>query len=510
LNNQYEAFSFFDWWNTLSASFVSFYFILFVFVLVGIYYLIPRKNRWIVLLIGSAAFYMISGWNSMLMVIGSSLLVYLSALLIEATDKKSKSKRRIWLAFGVFGLLAVLVFSKCYNLLQWQFNYVIPLGISYYTFSSIGYLADVYWNKDKAEKNPFKLMLFLLFFPKILQGPISKHKLLAPQLNEGNAFDYKRFCMGIQLAIWGYFKKMVVADRISVITGTVFGDPNSYGGAVLFFSILCSAVQLYCDFSGCMDIAGGISQMFGITLEQNFNHPFFARSGAEFWQRWHMTLSGWFRDYLFLPISRSEWVKRISKKIGDRFGAKARKNSIILIASFFVWVATGLWHGSGIPYLVWGLYWYIIISSSTLFGDLYKKITDALHINTERFGWKTFQMLRTFVIFSIGRLITIPNDISISFNIFTRFFSDIRLVQLLPDELYSLGLSDLDFRIMLIGIAIVLIVEILQTKYSIREQISKWFLPTRCIVYVAAVMAILVFGMYGAGHGNTTFLYMNY
>lgn len=510
MGNQYEAFSFSDWWSALSPSFVSLCFILFVFLLVGIYYIFPKKCRWAVLLVGSAAFYLTAGIGSLLTVAASSIPVYFSALLIENTDKKQKGKRRVWLALGAAGLLAALVFSKCYSLFQWQFNYVIPLGISYYTFSAIGYLADVYWNKDRAERNPFRLMLFLLFFPKILQGPIAKHKSLAPQLNAGNAFDYKNFCFGIQLALWGYFKKMVVADRISIITSAVFDSPEYYGGTILFCGMLGSAVQLYCDFSGCMDIAGGVSQMFGITLEKNFNHPFFAKSGAEFWQRWHITLSGWFRDYLFLPVSRTEWVKKLSKKVGERFGAKARKNTIILVASFFVWIATGLWHGTGIPYLAWGLYWYIIISSSTLLGDFYKKITDALHINTEGFVWRVFQMLRTFVIFAIGRLITIPGDLGTSFDIFTRFFSDARIYELFTGRVFSLGLSQVDYGIMLIGIGTVFAAEVLQTKYSLREQIAKWVLPARCVFYAASVMVVLIFGMYGADLGNVTFLYMNY
>ncbi len=508
--NPYEAFTFSDFVECLSPSFVSVYFLIFVLLVVLLYYLIPKRFRWTVLLTGSALFYSLAGLEPLITVLLSSVLVYFSGIMIERTDKSRKHLRRVWLAAGVLSMLAVLIFCKCYSLFEWSFNFIIPLGISYYTFSSVGYLADIYWGKEAAEKNVLRLALFLLFFPKILQGPIAKHRELAPQLNEGHEFNWHGFCFGIQKALWGYFKKMVVADRLGTMTRTVFGNYQQYGGALLFLTMLAAAFQLYCDFSGCMDIAEGISQMLGIKLEKNFDHPFLSRSGAEFWQRWHMTLSGWFKDYLFLPVSRSKWVKNLSKKIGERFGAQARKNTMILISSFFVWVATGLWHGTGLPYLLWGLYWYVIISSSTLLADKYGRLTRALHINTENSGWRLFQMARTYLIFSFGRLITIPNDLEATGNILGRFFSDARPWELFDKTLYSLGLIDVEFYVMLTGIIIVWAGEVLRSRGSVRERIAGWNIPFRCAFYSLSVIVILVFGIYGGGHGNTTFLYMNF
>lgn len=509
-DNSYEAFDFSEWWSTLDVSFISFYFLAFVFLLVLIYYLTPKKERWIVLLAGSCAFYSIIGFHPMLTVILSAFIVYLAGLLIESAGKEKKKKQRLYLSAVIIVLLSVLIFTKCYSLFGWNFKYVIPVGISYYTFSAISYLADVYWRKDQAEKNFFKLLLFLLFFPKILQGPIATHKNLAPQLNEGHDFHYTKFCFGIQLAIWGYFKKLVVADRIGIITSTVFANHDDYGGAILFISMLLAALQLYCDFSGCMDIAGGVAQMFGIELERNFNHPFFAKSAAEFWQRWHMTLSGWFKDYLFLPVSRSKWVKKFSKFMGTKFGATARKNSVILIASFFVWMATGLWHGSGWPYIIWGLYWYVIINSSTLLVNKYKKLTGLLHIDTERMSWKVFQMVRTYLLFSFGRLLTIPNNLAATGEIIGKIFTKVQLWQLFDGTLYTLGLSMQELHIAGLGILAVWTVEVLQTKYVLRERISNWNLLVRCVFYSSSVLLVLVFGMYGIEYGNSSFIYMNY
>lgn len=510
ISNLFYHFTFNDWFKTLDTSFVSFYFIVFVFVLALLYYIFPRKVRWIVLLAGSICFYLIAGWEAFFTIILSALVVYEGGICLGHTDKTNKKKRRLILFIFVVCLLSVLVFVKCYSLFSWNFNLVIPLGISYYTFSSIGYLADVYWGKEQPEYNFFKMALFLLFFPKILQGPISRHKDLAPQLSEGHLFNYKNFCFGIQLAIWGYFKKMVIADRIAVITSAGFGDYKLYGGSTMIIVILLSALQMYTDFSGCMDIAGGVSQMFGIQLEKNFDHPFFAKSAAEFWQRWHMTLSGWFRDYLFLPISRSELVKKLSKTMGNKFGPTARKNTAILIASLVVWLATGLWHGSGLPYLAWGLYWYIVISSSLLLTKPFEFFKTKLKIDDKSFAWKLFQMIRTFCIFSIGRLITVPGDLQITGNIIRNIFVKFNAWELFDNTIFNLGLNWRKLGVLLVAILVLIIVENLQTRVGIREYISKRHFLIRALIYTISIIIILIFGVYGLGAGNKTFLYVNY
>ncbi len=508
--SKFGQITFSEWFNTLDTTFVSFYFIVFVFLLALLYYIFPKKSRWIILLAGSVCFYLIAGWEALVAILLSSLVVWEAGIIIANTDKAKKKKRRLLLFVFVICLLSVLVFVKCYSLFKWNFNLVIPLGISYYTFSSIGYIADVYWGKEKPEFNYFKMALFLLFFPKILQGPISRHKDLAPQLAEGHSFNYKNFCFGIQLAIWGYFKKMVIADRIAIITSAGFNDYKLYGGSTMIIVILLSALQMYTDFSGCMDIAGGVSQMFGIELEKNFDHPFFAKSAAEFWQRWHMTLSGWFRDYLFLPISRSELVKKISKAMGNKFGPTARKNTAILISSLVVWLATGLWHGSGLPYLAWGLYWYLVISISLLLAKPFEFFKTKLKIDENAFAWRLFQMIRTYCIFSVGRLITVPGDLQITGSIIRNIFVRFNAWELFDNTLFSLGLNWRKFGVLLVAILILIIIENLQLKGSIRESISKRNFILRAIIYSLSIIVILVFGVYGSGAGNTTFLYVNY
>ncbi len=497
--------------DSLSMTFVSGYFLLFVIIVVAFYYAASLKNRWVVLLVGSLGFCAVmGGWQIVVMPVLVTVISYCAALMLEDKNEE-RSKRRIILIAAGAVLLIALALVKLNVYYKWDVKrFVFPVGISYYTFSAISYMADVYWGKDKAERNYFKLLLFISFFPKILQGPIARYKTLGKQLIIGHPFSYTQFCYGMQLAVWGYFKKMVVADRISILTTTVFNSYNNYGGAILFFSMILAALQLYCDFSGCMDIAGGVSQMFGINLEQNFNHPFFAKSGAEFWQRWHMTLSGWFKDYLFLPISRSSFVKKFSKKIGNKHGAKARKNTVIFISSFFVWMATGLWHGSGLPYIVWGIYWYVIINSSILLERPYASLKSKLKIDEDKFGWKLFQMIRTYLVFSFGRLLTIPNDLYATGEIIRSFFTKINMWELFDGTLYSLGLTIKEMHILAIAVVLLWIVEIQQTKFFVREKIANCNVVIRSLVYSGSVIIVLIYGIYGPVYEKASFIYMNF
>ena len=509
-DNLYEAFHFSEFWDTLSPTFISFYFIFFVFALVLLYYVLPQKIRWTVLLCGSILFYSIAGIHPLITILLTALITYLAAMLIESTDKKERRIRRFFLSAAALSLLAVLVFVKCYSLFEWKFNYVVPLGISYYTFSAIGYLADIYWGKDTAERNFFKLALFLLFFPKILQGPIARHRNLGRQLVVGHAFDYREFCFGIQLAVWGYFKKMVIADRISIFTDTVFSNCNSFGGAIVVFSTVLSAVQLYCDFSGCIDIAAGVSQMFGIQLEKNFDHPFFSHTVSEFWRRWHITLGTWFRDYVYMPFVVSPRLIRLSGKVRKRFGKRPGKAVMTIIPLAVVWILTGLWHGTGSNYIVWGAYWGILIILSTVFAPEIKKAATFFHIDTDSYFWKCIQVARTFLLFCVGRLITIPGDLAVTGQLFKSIFTDPQLWQLFDDTLYAQGLEWKEFILMLMMTGVLWFVSLQQRKGSLREKIAGWNLFVRCFFYASAVIFILIFGIYGPSYDTSSFVYMNY
>ncbi len=508
--NKYEAFSFSEFWDTLSTSFVQYEFIFFTAALLLLYYIFPKKVRWTVLLAGSIAFYSIAGLHPLITVLLTSFIVYASALLIEGTEKKNRKKRRLITAVGVVILLSVLCFVKLYSLLDWKFYYVIPLGISYYTFSSIAYLADIYWGKDKAEQNYFKLLLFELYFPKILQGPISRHKTLGSQLLRGNSFNAREFGYGLQLAVWGYFKKMVIADRISMFTSTVWANYGSLGGAILLVNAVLSAFQLYADFSGCMDIARGISQALGIDLERNFDRPFSSKSAAEFWRRWHISLGSWFKDYVFMPLVISPKLIKLSGTLAKRFGKRAGKAVMLIIPPLVVWLLTGIWHGTGINYVLWGVYWALIIITTSVFAPEITKLTKLLRINTDSAGWSAFQVIRTFLLFCAARVISTMPTPADMLEYFRRIFTEPRIWQLFDGTLLNQGLNGLEWCITLVLIGLLCVVFSVQGKRRVRETIAGWNLVSRCAFYAMAVILILIFGIYGPGFDSSSFVYMNF
>lgn len=357
--------------DDITMTFTSGFFLGFLAIFLCVYYLVAVNDRWLVLLIGSLLFILLGGGIQVVLYpLVMTMFVFGAAIIIENTNKTKAKKRRVILTVSILILITVLTLIKCDAKFHWDFmDLVFPVGISYYTFSLISYLVDIYWGNDRAEKNFFKLLLFVMFFPKIMQGPIARHKGLAEQLTARHYFVYRDFCFGLQLMIWGFFKKLVIAERAGVIVTQVFGNYENYGGGILFIAMVLEAVQLYCDFSGYMDIATGISQMLGIVLEQNFDHPFFSKSAAEFWRRWHITLGSWFKDYVYMPVSFiiSPKMTRVKEWVKKHISKQASKSVMTIIPLAVVWVLTGLWHGTGLTHIVWGIYWGCLIIFSSLF-----------------------------------------------------------------------------------------------------------------------------------------------
>lgn len=387
--------------------------------------------------------------------------------------------------------------------------WIIPVGFSYYSLSLIGYLADVYWRKEKAEKNYFKLLLFTIYFPKILEGPVSKHRTIAERLNKGHAFNYDHFCFGLQRVVWGFFKKWVIADRVSTLVNTVFNNPKSHSGSEFLVAALFAAVQLYCDFSGCMDMGLGISECFGITLEENFNRPFFSRSAAEFWRRWHITLGTWFKDYVFMPISVSSgWIK-LTGRIRKRFGKRTGKIFSTVIPLSAVWLLTGLWHGTGANYIVWGIYWGVLIILSNILEPEFKKVTNWLKINTDSPDYRFFQKVRTFLFFVISRIISLPRTLDTTGYVFKSIFTDFAPWKLVDGTLFTLGINRPQFVVVMLAIALLIFVSVKQEQgIHIRQWIAARPLVVRWIIYYAVIFSVLVFGAYGVGFNAASFVYM--
>ena len=524
-------------------TFLSGMFLFFMIATVALYFLIPLAYRWIVLLIASLVFYASAGPEKLPFILVTALVVYGAARWIDAVYEKQaayirehkpdraekkrlqqrdKKKCRMILNGAlviVIGLLfyckagarvaAALSYIFAEGKLDW-FQVIVPLGISYYTFSAVGYLADIYWKREKAERNFFRLVLFLAYFPQILQGPIARHKHLAGQLAKGHPFDTKRISYGLQLMLWGYFKKLVIADRLIIFINTIFGSFWEYQGVVFIVATLLSGLQLYCDFSGCMDIARGISQIFGIELEKNFDHPFFARSAAEFWRRWHITLGAWFKDYVYMPLVISPKVTKLSQKVKGAFGQRAGRAVAVVIPLGCVWLLTGLWHGTGYNYIAWGIYWGTLIILSTVFAPEIEKLTGLLRINTKAESWKVIQMVRTYLLFSFGRLLTVPGSLHATWEVIERTFSVHDIWSFFDGSMLQYGLDGMDFLVVVFTVLILWGVSMLQEKGSVRERIAGYNLIVRWGIYYAAFFSILIFGIYGPGYDSTAFLYMGF
>lgn len=525
-------------------TFLSGMFLVFVAGTIVAYFAVPLRVRWMVLLAASIVFYVSSGIIKLPFLLAATLAAYGAARWMEqvyavqdnwirenapdAAEKKKriiqgKKKCRRILAAALVFIIGILVYCKAGARLIGAFgrifaggdfewgHVIVPLGISYYTFSTVGYLADVYWRKDKAEKNFLKFLLFVCWFPHILQGPIARHKKLAAQLNEGHPFDYQRLCYGLQLALWGYFKKMVIADRLVIFVNTVFDNYMDYSGIIFIIAAMFSSIQLYCDFSGCMDIAAGISQIFGVELEKNFDHPFFSRSAAEFWRRWHITLGAWFKDYVYMPLVISPKVINLAKNIKKVFGNRAGKAAMSIIPLGCVWILTGLWHGTGYNYIAWGIYWGTIIILSSVFAPEIRRFTAFLRINTETQSWRAVQMVRTFLLFSFGRLITVPGHLRTTWDILKKIVAKHDIWTLVDGSVYKYGLDRQDFLLVAVSLLILWCVSRQQEKNeSVRDKIAGYNSVIRWGIYYIAVFAIVIFGIYGAGYDSSAFLYMNY
>ena len=366
-------------------AFTSFRFIVFLVLAAAAYFLTPKRCRWVTLFVANYVFYFISGGKIFVYLLATTITTYLATVKLgdmaaknkiafnEAKAELDKEGKKAWKAEFTkkkkrilvptvlfnFGILAVLKYSAFVttniNALFGKFGiggelpvfqFLLPLGISFYTFQSMGYLIDVYREKQEPERNFFKLALFISFFPQIVQGPIGRFGTLAEQLFRPNAFSYTRIKFGVQLMLWGAFKKMVIADRAAILVDNAFGFPETFGGTYVAVAALVYAIQIYGDFSGGIDIATGAAQIFGVTLDKNFERPYLATSIPDYWRRWHITLGAWFRDYVFYPLSLSKFFSRLGKRCRKLLGNYIGKLIPVLIPQFIIFFLIGIWHGA--------------------------------------------------------------------------------------------------------------------------------------------------------------------
>lgn len=526
-------------------SFVSFEFGLFMLLTVGAYFCVPKKWQWICLLAASAIFYAASGITGLIFPAMATVIVYVAALLIEkqntaltaqlknadAAQKKLLKavcvrKKRLIVTVAVVLCVGTLVTVKYNDFFFGNINLLLsltgtgmqlavpdlikPLGISYFTLQAIGYLIEVYRGKTKAERSLPRFALFISYFPQIIQGPLTKYQDLTKTLYEPHAWDYDRVRSGALRVLWGYFKKLLIATRIGVVFNHVLGihhDPVS-DGIVIFLTFILYGFQVYADFSGGIDITLGISEIFGIQVAENFRRPFFARSVAEFWQRWHMTLGAWMRNYVFYPLALSKPFSALGKKIRGVWGAHAAKIIPTSLASFVVFVLVGVWHGTGFKYVAYGLYHAIFVSTATLLEPLYARCRSRLHIREESKPFVLMQMLRTLLLVTVGRYLSAANSLRAAVRMYRVTFTGDWSFAFLVDWIDIFGLAAPDMYCLLIALAVIFVVDVINEKgICIRSRVLQMPLPLRWAFYLIALYAVIIFGAYGEGFDASAFIY---
>lgn len=397
-------------------------FFIFLCILLLAYYLLPNKKyQWVLLLCGSIFFYANSSPKYLIFLLCSAITTYALGRKIAATDEKTSAKRymiaAIVINIGILFVLkyTVLVFDIIESITGTQLpdaNFILPLGISFYTFMVVSYIADVYKGEIQPEENFFKYLLYVSYFPQIIEGPINRYSNMKNELYSEHTFDFIRCRNASYRILMGLFKKVVIAGRFGVYVDRVFDNVSSYNGLTLFLATVFYVIQLYADFSGCMDLVLGISELFGIKMAENFNLPLFSENVSEFWRRWHITLGAWFKDYIYYPVFRSGFSKKIKNIFAKTSLKKQSMNICAAVALFCVWFFTGLWHGAAIHYVVWGLYYAVILIADLFLATTYTKWKKKLGIGKNCKWYKIFSIIRTLIIVTFGELIFRANTMA--------------------------------------------------------------------------------------------------
>ena len=485
--------------------------IFFIITLLG-YFFLPKKVRYLWLLVASYYFY--ASWNVkyLALLFSSTLVSYLAGVFLQKWQEREKARRWI-LALAIFLNLSLLCYFKYFGFLAQTLqkmlsllgrgelislpDILLPMGISFYLFQSMGYAVDVYRGTVPAEKNFFRYALFLSFFPQLVAGPIERAERLLPQLRnmeEINVWDSKRIQKGALIMLYGYFMKMIIADRAAVIVDTVF-DPITYVnylGLTTWVAAILFSIQIYCDFAGYTYIAIGAAKVMGFDLIQNFHAPYLSRSIKEFWDRWHISLSKWFRDYLYFPLG------------GSRKG-KLRKFINIMI----VFLLSGLWHGAGWHFVFWGgMHGALRILEEWLSPACNKYLGKWFQ---DSFAVRLLRRIVTFLLVTMAWVAFRASSIRQTFDLWKSMLGTFNPWVLFDQSLYGLGLDEKEVRVLLIGIAFMILVDLsLQWKKNLADAILRQPIWFRWLVLYVGIAVILIFGVYGAQYDAADFIYFQF
>lgn len=525
--------------------FTSYEFILFLGIVFVLYYSIPKKLQWRFLLLAGYVFYFLASPFYLIYIGVTTATTFLATRQLqlrkdafqerfqglkkeldreqrkEMKEREKKHQFRLMLFCLLFnlGILAVVKYTNFaianINSLVHLFdadaslsfvNLIIPMGISFYTFQSMGYLIDVYQGKYEAEKNPLKVALFISFFPQLVQGPISRFDELSASLFSEHKADYRTISFGLQRILWGFFKKLVIADRMLTAVNAIIQDTATYDGVFVLVGMLFYALELYADFTGGIDITIGVAQTMGIEVTENFRRPYFSKNIKEYWKRWHITMGTWFTDYIFYPISICKSMQRLSKFSRKHFGEQIGKRIPVYLASFVVWFTTGIWHGASWNFIAWGVGNFVVIMISQELEPLYRRFHARFHVEGALW-FKVFQVVRTVLLMSCLRMFDCYRDVPLTFRMFGTMFTGFHIRELTATAFLGMGLSAWDYGILVLGMLLLVVVSLVQRKGSIRERIAARCLPLRFLVWYGLFLAVVVFGAYGIGYSASQFIY---
>lgn len=496
----------------------SLFFLVFVALGALIYYLCPGRFQWIILLIMSVVFYVFAATPyTIVYLLISTLSAYVATILFS--KRSAAGKKSGWLLVVSMSINIGLWFVLKGNGL-WQpilpftagSELIASLGMGYYTLQVLGYTIDCYWENIEPQKNPVKLFLFVSFFPQLTTGPISRYSELT-SLYSGHKFDYEKLTFGAQRILWGFFKKLVLADRAGIIVSTITSALADYTGFYSWLAILIYPIQMYADFSGCMDIVIGVAEIFGITLPENFNNPFFSRSSQEFWQRWHITLGTWAKDYVLYPLLKTKVMVKFGKKTKKAFGKKWGKFVATSVGMLVLWLVMGIWHG-GYRFIVGVSLWYwIILMAGDILEPVFAGLTRRLNIKVESFSWHFFQSARTYLIYAIGATffsVGVAGGLSLIKSACMVFF---KKGVANPWIFFDGSLSEIagsygNINLIIFGILLLIIVGILREKYGFaRTWMKNQGVVFRWLIWIGLFILVLVYGSYGPGYDASAFIY---
>lgn len=497
----------------MPITYLYFYFIL--FVIVTIYYLFPNALRWIVLLVSSFTLYTVFGGKQALMMMACSILAaYLGArgiIFFKESGKYVASSLCFWLALIV--IVGILGWYNYFNFVIENINYVTgklgknfcfpliqalsPLGISFYSLSLISYLVDVYWGIQKEEKNIGKIMLYGCYFPVVTTGPILRYNKFHEELIREKSLDYENICFSLQRILWGIFKKAVIADYLYIIVHEIFQNFTDYSGLIVLGGSYLSAIQLYLNFSASIDIVLGISQLFGIKLSENFDHPFASCTITEVFRKWHISLGNWLKDYIYYPLMKSSFIQNIKDKVGNRFGKKAGKRTGTFSAMLVMWILNGVWHGAQWKYIigVGVLLWFIMLLED-LFEPYRLKIVKKYSINENSIIYMAVRRFVMYTKFSMMMVFFSADGVVHGMRIILHM---IRNLFLKFDFSFLLNLSFSKERIvtLLVSFSIYLCATHISLKVDIRNWLAEKKIWIRWGVYYLIILCIILYSANG-------------